>query len=103
MSYDLVFEGDGENVYIERGNEQRLGLTDYAKQAIYVHDGLSRERTRRTVAHELTHAYLEACCLSDGRRRMGEEEVCEFVAVWGPSVEQSTREAMAQWEREVGR
>ena len=76
----LIFEeGDGERVYEEdkNGNGGRIGLCDYFNQSIYIHKGLKPQRKRRTLVHELTHAYLDA--VFSYRERYTDEDVCDFM------------------------
>lgn len=52
------------------------GLTEYADQAISIREGMSRERTRTTVIHELIHAFIDSFGYTSDC--MTEEEICDF-------------------------
>lgn len=60
LRYTVVEEGNGENVYDDAPDGARIGLCCFFEERIIIHEGLSRERKRRSLAHELCHAYLEA-------------------------------------------
>ena len=62
FTYEVKFEGDGENVYLKEDSNGRLvfGLCEYAKNIIHIHKDLPKDRMRYVLIHELTHAYIEA-------------------------------------------
>lgn len=64
LEYVIVEETDGDNVFcdkiIDGQSKMRLGSTDYQKQKIYLHEHMTRTRKRKVLAHELTHAFVEA-------------------------------------------
>lgn len=78
-TFEIVEENNGDNVFTnsEEGT-MRLGLTDYVSQKIYIHRDLSLELKRRTLAHELSHAFLFGYGLDS--RGLDNELVCNFVA-----------------------
>ena len=77
-NWEIIEQGESEEVYINKGEDMRIGLCDYVKQKIYIHCDLTPELKRRTLAHELTHA----CLFSHGLEGFfdNEELLCNFVA-----------------------
>lgn len=75
LCYQIVEEGDGEHVY--DADSTRVGLCEFRAERIYVYRDMSIRRKRRTLAHELAHAYLDAAF--NYREKYTNEDVCEFV------------------------
>lgn len=75
--YRVIEEKDGENVYAPTNEKDgMIGCIVYDKELIYILDGLSIRTKRRTLAHELTHAWLNA--ISPGAP-IGEEYMCALM------------------------
>lgn len=70
----------------------RAGLTEYAEQTISIRAGMSRERTRATVIHELVHAFIDSFGYTADE--MGEEEICNFFGANGDKIIRMTDEIM---------
>ena len=76
--YDIIEEGDGDNVYTDKDGAWRIGLCDMVHEKIYIHKDLSYELKKNTLAHELCHAFLFVHGLNGAD--FGEEVLCNFVA-----------------------
>lgn len=74
--------------------EQRFAVCSYLKQIIFVRDDLRSEMKRRVLAHEITHAVIEAYGHYAHRDNFDAEDICEFMAVYGQEVMRLTEEAM---------
>ena len=82
--WEIIEQDDSEEVYINKGEDMRIGLCDYVNQKIYIHSGLTKPLKVKTLAHELTHAYL----FSHGLEGFfdNEELLCNFVAIYAPLI-----------------
>lgn len=61
LKYQVIEEADGENVYAptaDRGG--MIGRIFYDRELIYVYSDMSVRQKRQALAHELTHAWLNA-------------------------------------------
>lgn len=88
LEYVIVEETDGDNVFcdkiIDGQSKMRLGSTDYQKQKIYLHEHMTRTRKRKVLAHELTHAFVEAYGFY--QESFDEEQLCEFMANYSKEI-----------------
>lgn len=80
MTYEIIEESDGNNVYAESENDPdgaSLGLCDNLTEQIYIYKNMSLTNKRRVLAHELAHAFAySSFCRKD---EYTEEEMCNFV------------------------
>lgn len=54
-----------------------IGLTDYKNLEMYVDNSLNEQVLKRTIIHEVTHAYLFSYGFD---ALMSEEELCDFIS-----------------------
>lgn len=64
----------------------RQGTTHFHTQTIYLSNDLLEDRKREVLLHELTHCFLYATQAYVDKENFTEEEVCEFVALYGAKV-----------------
>lgn len=72
-----VIPGDSEKMNPEP-EVYRAGLTEYPEQIISIRQGMSTQRTRATVIHEVIHAFIDSYGYTSDC--MTEEEICNFFA-----------------------
>lgn len=94
VSYDIIEEGNGENVRIPKNKNKDIimGLCDQVERKIYIHKDLSPSLKYKTLYHEITHAYIAEYVPKNGDLFMDEEEVCEFVAMYAPAIMASVKD-----------
>lgn len=83
---------DSPELFVE--GEQRLGICNYLKQIIFVSNDLTAVRRRRILAHEITHAFIEAYGHYARRNSFDAEDICEFISTYGREIHELTEEAM---------
>lgn len=72
----------------ERDDEALLfGICDYISMEILIANTLSVEQKRRTLRHELTHAFVFAYGFLYVSEKMKIESVCEFIGAYGGEIE----------------
>ena len=89
LSWSIEEEGESESVYIgssKAGEACCLGITDPARQHIVIHKELPVQQKRRTLVHELTHAFLFSYGLHSGADGFDEEAVCDVVSIYGREI-----------------
>lgn len=64
---------------------------------IYIHNDLSYEVVRRTIMHELTHAYIFAYGHAK-REKYYAEDLCEFMSTFAGSIVYDTDAVMKHYE-----
>lgn len=79
--------------FVPSFDKEKFGTTRYLTQEIQVLDSLSREETRRTITHELIHAFMHSYGFSqiDG---WDTEVVCDFISTYADSIVKMTDEIM---------
>lgn len=87
FTYEVKFEGDGENVYLKEDSNGRMvaGLCQFFKNTIYIHKDLLVDRMRCVIIHELTHAYIEAYGLYHTSCE-DDEGMCDFMGAYGRDI-----------------
>lgn len=90
IDYDIIETDDEKYVKLKNGidSESILGLCDVANQKIYIHKDISMLNKIKTLKHEIAHALLYEYCLSNDSYT--EEQLCDFVSVYGSEVERLT-------------
>jgi len=81
-------QNDGKNTYI--------GITYHATGHIYISDQPKPALMRRTVAHEISHAYMYAHGFSD-IKSYTDEDVCEILTAYAEAIFRETDEVMKQY------
>lgn len=79
--------------FVQSFDKEKFGTTRYLTQEIQVLDSLSMEETRRTMIHELVHAFMQ----SYGFNQIDEwdtEVVCDFISTYADSIVKMTDEVM---------
>ena len=80
-----IIEVDTNDTNLLSGNTQCFGTCHYSKQIIYIDKNLNIEKLYQTLIHELTHAFIY-CYLLKMNCKFDEEELCEFVAIYGKKI-----------------
>lgn len=91
----MKFEINGNDVEIIEINEYdpslivdgtaRVGCIHYINNTIYLMENLTREVKKRTLLHELTHAFLN-CNGMLNFDNFSQEQMCEFIAYHGENI-----------------
>ena len=79
--------------FVQSFDKEKFATTHFLTQEIQVLDSLSREETRRTITHELIHAFMQ----SYGFGQIDEwdtEVVCDFISTYADSIVKMTDEVM---------
>lgn len=74
--YEIIECGDNEHVTMS-GNTHILGMTEYDSEKIYIHKDLNFAQKRRTLTHELCHAFLYE--YANYHERYSQESVCDIM------------------------
>lgn len=77
-----VLEVPGSDSMLLVGDTRCRGTTHYYHQSIYLDEGMLPNDKRRTLMHELSHAFLYLTQLNS-KDNYTEEELCEFVSIYG--------------------
>lgn len=94
LEFEIIEEGNQNGHVFVASDEtdiqelDTLGAAYYARQKIYIHRRLNVDLKKRTLRHELTHAFLETRGFAQSD--MNDEQICEFVASVAPLVEKIT-------------
>lgn len=67
------------------GNSESLGAAWLGHMRICIASDLKGDRAKRTIRHELCHAYIYAT-QANRPETWDEEAICEFMAVYGPEI-----------------
>lgn len=78
VEFEIIEEGNGDHVFLRDDGESFFGLCSFSDQKIYLHKELSKDIKRRTLQHELTHAFLYIRALR--AESYDEETLCEIVS-----------------------
>lgn len=84
LNYQIhLVEPDNGNLLVD--GIWRCGSCDSAGGQIFIHNRLSYETMRRTIIHELTHAYIFAYGHAK-REKYYDEDVCEIVSAFADAI-----------------
>lgn len=89
--YYRIIETNNKNdkeLWDRKGNELRLyGMCDNINGVIKIWEDLPYDRKRRTLTHELTHAFLNAYWDSFNiKGKYDQEDMCSFVEAFGEDI-----------------
>lgn len=80
-----IIELDGLDTRLQNKGEYCAGVCVYDKKEIYLLNNIKLSHKRKVLIHELAHAHLYDCLLKN-TGKFDEEEVCEFVAIYGTQI-----------------
>jgi len=80
-----VYAADSHDAELFANGSACFGTTWYGNYSIYISNELSGSRARRTIAHEVVHAYLYSTQHSMPESYT-EEQVCDFVSIYGEGI-----------------
>ena len=82
-----VVDADDERLKID--NDEIFGLTNFKELKIFlVKEGMNKEVFKRTLRHELTHAYINSYGFIG--YEMNEEYICNFVETYAEKIVEDT-------------
>lgn len=67
-----------------------FGITDRQMQEIYVSKDMPTGNLKRTIRHELTHAVIYTYGLMASKRKLDEEEICNFMEIHSVEINRLT-------------
>jgi len=82
------------------GTEQVCGITYRTKCHIFINNNLPLDLMKRTIAHELTHAYIWSYGLMQFEN-FNEENVCDFMESFGSKIMKQTKKVLDFYKNEV--
>lgn len=92
VPFEIVIEGDGDHVYLDRNGLSVYGLCEYHEQTIYLHCNLANEMLRRVLVHEITHAFVYLRALYNAK--WNEEMIADFMGSVLDDIYKATNEVM---------
>lgn len=93
--YKVCFvEDDDER--LRNGDDYHVGLCQYVQQEILIANNLSYDRMKRTLIHELTHAFMEAYGFHSHRDDFSSDDICEFMAAYSEEILDSALSVMGR-------
>lgn len=69
------------------------GVCNHYEKKIYLDKELPDDQMRRTVVHELTHAFITSYFI-ERKEHYTEEDLCEFVAIYGEEISNLAKEIL---------
>lgn len=77
LKYQVIEEKETENVFWpNEDNDGQIGLCCHGKEIIYIYSDMSLRQKRATLAHELTHAFVNAISIN---KTFYEEHLCTLM------------------------
>lgn len=80
-----ILETDTRNMNLMVDGNSCFGTCNHTENRIYIDESLSVSKKKATLKHELTHAFID-CCLLSKKESYTEEELCEFVSLYGKAI-----------------
>lgn len=79
-NYNLFDKDEITNKYKTDVNidEGSFGITKFEHNEIYIHKDMSKNMIKRTLIHELTHAFLFTFGMMADETKLDEERICTF-------------------------
>lgn len=86
LLYRIEEHESDDIVYLNKGESETsvFGRHVPSEQKVYIHKHLSNEAKRRTLVHELTHAFVYAYGLEEVV--MDEEGCCKFLSIYSKRI-----------------
>lgn len=84
--YEIIFTKDKEHTDLFVNGEYHLGVCMFSRQKIIVFQ-TSKERTKQTLIHELTHAFIDAYGFFPNNS-FNHEDLCEFIGTYSENIVQ---------------
>lgn len=98
LKYDVSMAGAYDSVFKTNG-EVAAGVTFNAAGQIYIDETLYPAVMRRTIMHEITHAYLYAYGYL-ARAEFSQEDLCEFISSFADAIIYDTDAVMKHYGKE---
>ena len=78
-----------QKLEITENEENVCGITHFSEGEIYINKDISDYLIKRTIRHELTHAFLFSYGMGQ-YEEFSEENVCDFVETYGEDIVEMT-------------
>lgn len=93
LEYSIEFVDPDSKALHDDGTHTYIGITFHSTGHICINNNLTPGLTRRTVAHEIAHAYMYAHGFSD-IKTFTDEDVCEVLTAYGEAIFRDTDDIM---------
>lgn len=93
LLYSVDFVEPDHKAIKDDGKHEYIGITYNSTGHIYIKNDLPAGLLRRTVAHEIAHAYIYAHGFSD-IKRFTDEDLCEFLTAYAEAIFRDTEEVI---------
>lgn len=80
-----IKEANSDSEELKLNEENVIGFCQPYTNTIYIDKTLKEYHKKRVLAHELTHAYIYSHLLTRPEK-YSEEELCDFVALYGKQI-----------------
>ena len=87
-------ESDSPNLLI--GTDKCFGVCDNYNKIIYIDETLETNAKKRTLKHELTHAFITTYLL-ERKDNYTEEDLCELVSIYGEDIIKLYNKIIRAW------
>ena len=93
LVYSVEFVDPDSKALYNDGKNTYIGITYHSTGHICINNQMLPGITRRTVAHEIAHAYMYAYGFAD-RKEFTDEDVCEILTAYGEAIFRDTDDIM---------
>lgn len=90
----LQVKPDSPNLLI--GTDKCFGVCDNYNRIIYIDESLEINAKKRTLKHELTHAFITTYLL-ERKDNYTEEDLCELVSIYGEDIIKLCNKIAKSW------
>lgn len=92
-----------EHCFEENNTQEELcGITKKLKLQVFINSEMNDDLVRRTVIHELTHAYIWTYGF-ENFDSFKEEDLCNFIETFSESILKDTEKVMTEYESFKGK
>lgn len=87
FEFEIIEVEDNDENFVKNGNLVLYGQTNFIEQKIKIYKNLTDVRKRKTLIHELTHAFCDVYLQSQHvKDRFNEEDICCFMASYSEDI-----------------
>lgn len=82
------------------GEQRCRGVTHYYHHLIVLDKTMRDDEKEATLRHELTHAYIKETQINVTKQEYSEEELCEFMGIYGELIYTQAKSVMYFFKKE---